>query len=104
MNKDSQHPLILVFYLSREMMQNKDIIIPFSESINHTLAIKNANAIALFIPTDDVERVECLNPVVMDKKTNEEVQTIIGDIKKSFDIGQEVDEATDEFTDEELNY
>ena len=96
MNNNNQHPLILVFYLSREMMQNKDIIIPFSESINHTLAIKKANAMALFIPTDDVERVECLNPVVMDKKTNEEVQSIIEDIKKSFDIGQVDDETTDE--------
>lgn len=96
MNKDLQYPLIIVFYLNREMMQNKDIIIPFTNSINNTLAIKNANAMALFIPTDDVERVECLNPVVMDKKTNEEVQTIINDIKKSFDIGQGADETIDE--------
>ena len=81
------NPLILVFYLDRELMGNAEIIQPFSESINDTLAMKDANAMAFFIPTDDTERIECINPRVTDSSTQIKINALIEDITKNFEIG-----------------
>lgn len=83
---NNNYPLIIVFYLDREMMSNPHIIGPYTESINDILAKKNANAIALFLPTDGEERVECLNPLQIEKADMEKINIIIEDIKKQFSI------------------
>ena len=57
------YPLILVFYLDREMMMNPDIIQPFADSVNDALSQREANAMAFFLPTDGEERVECISHV-----------------------------------------
>ena len=48
---EKNYPLILVFYLDAELMKNKEIMAPFTNSVNNILAQKNANAIAFFLPT-----------------------------------------------------
>lgn len=80
------HPLILVFYLDRELMENKDIIGPFAESINRMLHDKQSNVLAFFLPTDGVERVECINPVIVSEPDMERINGIIHDIKTTFSI------------------
>lgn len=90
--KNNEHPLILVFYLNRSLMENRDIIEPFANSVNDILATKNANAIAFFIPTDGEERVDCINPVQVSESEIDKVYKMIDDIKKSFDIGQGADD------------
>jgi len=85
-------PLVLVFYLDRELMKQVEIIEPFSTAINDMLAKKDANAIALFIPTDNNERVECINPKVISDETQEKVNLLINDITKNFDIGTNEDD------------
>ena len=40
---ETNYPLILTFYLDAEMMKEKDIIVPFTESVNEMLAEKNSN-------------------------------------------------------------
>ena len=86
------YPLILVFYLDSELMKNPDIIKPFSESVNHALAMREANAIAFFIPTTGDERIECINPIVTEDADMDKVNKLVEDIAKSFDIGQGADE------------
>ena len=81
------NPLVLVFYLDSELMKMPEIIQPFTETINITLAQKDANAIALFIPTNDVERIECINPQIIDANTQIKVDKLISDITTKFDIG-----------------
>jgi hypothetical protein len=93
---DKGYPLILVFYLNREMMTNKDIIVPFTESVNNAIAIREANAMAFFLPTDGAERIECINPLTVPDEKIEEVNKIIEDLKKNFDIGQGADEDLEE--------
>lgn len=82
-----QHPLVIVFYLDKEMMQNPQIIVPFSNAVNDMLFKKDANALAFFIPTDGEERVECINPVVVPQVEMEKISKIIEDIQKNFSIG-----------------
>jgi len=84
-------PLLIVFYLDREMMSNPDIIQPFAESVNQAITQREANAMAFFIPTDGEERIECINPIQVEETEMERINGIIGDIVKNFDIGQGAD-------------
>ena len=98
------YPLIIVFYLDAEMMQVKEIIQPFADSVNTMLAHKNANAMAFFIPTKGEERVECINPSIVAEADMAKINAMVEDIKKSFAIGEDIDiEDEDiEMTDEEI--
>lgn len=98
---DKGYPLMLVFYLDRELMQNKNIMGPVAEHIDRTLASKEANAIAFFMPTDGVERIECINPVTLPEADLEKIYKIVDDLKKNFDIGQGADDEKEEPTDGE---
>ena len=89
-------PLILVFYLDRQLMMQKDIIKPFSESVNDILARKKANAIAFFLPTDGEERVEVLNPVLLKETDMEKINKLVEDIKKNFSINEDINIADEE--------
>lgn len=85
---ETNYPLYLVFYIDRETMQNPEIIRPYVNSINDILHEKNANTIAIFLPTDGEERVECINPVVVPEVDMANINQIIQDVIKNFDIGQ----------------
>lgn len=85
----TNYPLILVFYLDRDLMTDSQIIKPFSESVNTVLAQKNANAIAFFLPTDGEEKVECINPITVNEADMEKINILIEDIKKNFSIESE---------------
>lgn len=98
---EKQHPLILVFYLDRDLMQNKEIMVPVADHIDRTLAARDSNAIAFFIPTDGEERIECINPVVMEEVEMAKIHKIVDDLKKNFDIGQGADLNEEEDGDEE---
>lgn len=86
---EKTYPLIIVFYLDRDLMKNKDIVGPFAESINQILAEKNSNAIAFFIPTDGEERVECINPIIVPETDMSKINKMIEDIKGAFSIGDD---------------
>lgn len=96
MNQNTQTPLVLVFYLDREMMQNHEILKPFTESINHMINYKQMNAIALFMPTDGEEKIECLNPVVIPKLEMDKITKIIEDISKQFCVGENIGTSHDD--------
>ena len=92
---------MVVFYLDREMMMNPNVIQPFAESVNDALSQREANAMAFFIPTDGEERIECINPVVMEEVEMAKIHKIVDDLKKNFDIGQGADLNEEEDGDEE---
>ncbi len=82
----------LVFYLDRDMMNNPQIIQPFADSVNNILAQKDANAIAFFLPTDDKERIECINPKQVEPAEMDRINTIVSDLVKNFDMGNKNEE------------
>ena len=92
------YPLILVFYLDRELMQNGEIMQGFAKEVNNAIAQREANMMAFFLPTDDTERIECLNPIQIEEADMERIDKIISELEKNFDIGQGADE---EKTDDE---
>lgn len=91
-NEHKSHPLVLVFYLDREVMTNKEIIIPFTESVDNLIKKKDLNVLAFFMPTDDEERIECLNPKLLSESQMTNVDKIIQDLSKNFDVGLGADE------------
>lgn len=98
---ENNHPLILVFYLDAEMMQNAQIIQPFAESVNYMIEQKNANMMAFFLPTKGEERLECINPVMLSEPDMEKLQQMIKDIQEQFSVGLDLDIKDEEI---ELEY
>lgn len=86
------YPLILVFYLDRELMMTQGVVQQFAESVNQALATRNANAMAFFLPTDGEERVECINPIMVKESDMEAINRMVEDIKNNFSIGVSEDE------------
>lgn len=84
---EKEHPLIIIFYLDSEMMKIKDIIQPFVESVNNMIKQKDSNVMAFFLPTKGEERVECINPKIVDKADMDKIYKMIEDIKETFSIG-----------------
>ena len=102
MSETKQHPLVIVFYLDREMMKQTEILQPFATSVNQMIIQKKLNAIAFFLPTDGEERVECINPVVVPKVEMDKIQKIINEIQTQFSVGEKFENIPDEDIEIEL--
>lgn len=87
MNEKTNYPMVLVFYLDREMMKVAEIIQPFVESVNFMLEQKNSNTLAFFLPTDGEERIECINPLTVNEADMAKINEMVEDIKKNFSVG-----------------
>lgn len=96
MEETKQHPLVIVFYLDREMMKQREILQPFASSINQMINQKKLNAIAFFLPTDGEERVECINPVVVPKVEMDKIQKILDNIQNQFAVNYKFENIPDE--------
>lgn len=83
---DNVNPLILVFYLDKGLMSNKDIIVPFTESVNNLLSDRKINAVAFFLPTETNERIECINPVTIPENEMVRVNKILKDLEKTYSL------------------
>lgn len=87
MSENINYPLILVFYIDRDTMRNPQIVQPFVDSVNLMLHEKDANAMAFFLPTDGEERIEAINPKVIEPVEMERINKIVEDLTKNFDMG-----------------
>jgi hypothetical protein len=100
MNLEKGYPLILVFYLDKEVMMQGDIIRAFADSVNNAIAQREANCMAFFLPTDGEERIECINPVMLHEADMKKVDQMIQDLASNFDIGKGADKGKDDSTNE----
>lgn len=91
MSKDngeySETPLVLVFYLDRDMMMSSpETVGAFKDNVNGVIQQKNANIISFFFPTTTEERIECINPKTIDEKERSNVNDLIDEIREHFDL------------------
>ncbi len=93
--ENNNQPLILVFYLDREMMANQEVMEIVIKQVEDTIEYKKLNILAFFLPTDDKERIECINPIQVEETEMSRINKIIEDLTKNFDIGQGADENID---------
>ena len=81
MNKNNNYPLILVFYMDRELIASP-VMGQIAASINDAIAEREANAMAFFVPTDGVERIQCINPMMVKKADMERINKIVEDFSR----------------------
>lgn len=84
------YPLMLVFYMDRALLAS-EVMGQIAMSINDAIAEREANAMAFFVPTDGEERIECINPMMVQEADMERINKIVEDLTKNFDIGQGAD-------------
>lgn len=83
------YPLILCFYFDRELMTNAKIFQPIYESINQSITKKDANILGFFIPCEPgKERIECINPIGVAEPDMDNINNLVKDLTKQFDVGQ----------------
>jgi len=81
-----ENPTILVFYLLRDMFRDKMMINQYAESIRTHFEQKNLDVVCFFLPTDETERLECINPKYIDDQNEyEKLKRILADAEKLLD-------------------
>lgn len=91
-------PLILVFYIFRDVLSNPEIREQYSKSVEEYFNHKGDDVRIFFIPTDTEERLECVNPkFIDDKNTYEQLVKDLEEVKLKFDIG--IDNGFNDITD-----
>lgn len=63
-----EKPLFLVFYLSRELFVDKQLVAAYGESVKKYLDEKGDNVRLFFMPTDNEEKIVCINPLYINTK------------------------------------
>jgi len=73
-------PLFLVFYLSRDLFSNAELVAAYGENVKKYLDVKGDNVRLFFMPTDTEEKIVCINPLYIE--TKDEYDKIDGLIKE----------------------
>jgi hypothetical protein len=92
-----KEPLILVFYIYRDVLANKDIRESYFESVKKHFEDIKLKATFFFLPTDTEERIDCINPrFIEDQDEITKLKNILEDVQKRFDVGTSVDQEDDD--------
>lgn len=79
-------PMVLVFNLDRETMGETLIFREIRLSVERYLDSLDSEVVAFFLPTDDKERIDCINPRLTNQEDMGRIQKIIGDLETKFII------------------
>lgn len=83
-------PLILVFYLDKNLFTNREMIATYGENVRQYLENKGDDVRLFFLPTETEERISCINPVYIDEQEDfDRLQDLIEDLTNKFQIGVE---------------
>jgi len=83
-------PLILVFYLDKNLFSNREMIATYGENVRQYLENKGDDVRLFFLPTEGEEKISCINPVYIDEQEDfDRLQDLIEDLTNKFQIGVE---------------
>jgi len=83
-------PLILVFYLDKNLFSNREMIATYGENVRQYLENKGDDVRLFFLPTEGEEKISCINPVYIDEQKDfDRLQDLIEDLTNKFQIGVE---------------
>jgi len=83
-------PLILVFYLDKNLFSNREMIATYGENVSQYLENKGDDVRLFFLPTEGEENITCINPVYIDEQEDfDRLQDLIEDLTNKFQIGVE---------------
>ena len=81
---DKGMPLILVFYIDREMLMQPDFREAYLKNVNDAIEQRDSNIITFFLPTDGEDRIDCINPMTIDDVDHADVAQLVNDLRKDF--------------------
>jgi hypothetical protein len=82
-------PLILVFYLQKDLFVNRDMIETYGESVKQYLENKGDDVRLFFLPTEEQEKIVCVNPVyIEDQNEFDKLNNLIEDLSNKFQVGE----------------
>ncbi len=83
-------PLILVFYLERSLFAEIEMIATYGDNVRQYLESRGDDVILFFLPTDNEEKIVCVNPVYIDEQEDfDRLNDLIEDLTKKFEVGVE---------------
>lgn len=83
-------PIILVFYIYRDVLAQKELREKYFESIKKYFDEMRMKTALFFLPTDTEERIECINPKFIDNQNEiEKLKKVLSDAEKLFSIDTE---------------
>lgn len=75
-------PLFIVFYLSRDLFTNKELVAAYGENVKKYLDEKGDNVRLFFIPTEKEEKIVCINPLyIKDEEEFSKIDVLIKDLE-----------------------
>ena len=83
-------PLILVFYLQKDLFSNIEMIETYGENVKQYLENRGDDVRLFFLPTEEQEKIVCVNPVyIEDQNEFNKLNDLIEDLTNKFQVGVE---------------
>lgn len=88
--EQEKDPIILVFYIYRDVLSQKELREKYFESIKKYFDEMRMKTALFFLPTDTEERIECINPrFIEDQNEIEKLKKVLSTAEKLFSIDVE---------------
>ena len=85
--EEENKPLFLVFYLDKELFKQKELVSSYGANVKKYLDEKGDNVRLFFMPTENNEKIVCINPLyISDEKEFEKLNTLIGELEEKFQL------------------
>ena len=82
-----EKPLFLVFYLSRDLFSDKKLVATYGENVKKYLDEKGDNVRLFFMPTDNEEKIECINPFyITEEDEYSKINKLVTQLEEQFQI------------------
>ena len=83
-------PLILVFYLQKDLFTNREMIATYGENVKQYLENRGDDVRLFFLPTEEQEKIVCINPVYIEEQNEfDKLNDLIEDLTNKFQVGVE---------------
>lgn len=83
-------PLILVFYLQKDLFSQRDMIATYGENVKQYLENRGDDVRLFFLPTEEQEKIVCINPVYIEEQNEfDKLNDLIEDLTNKFQVGVE---------------
>jgi len=83
-------PLILVFYLQKDLFTNREMIATYGENVKQYLENRGDDVRLFFLPTEEQEKIVCVNPVyIEDQNEFDKLNDLIEGLTNKFQVGVE---------------
>jgi hypothetical protein len=90
-------PLILVFYLDRQLFTNKEMLELYSKQVKSYFDETGTDVRLFFMPTENNERIECINPVYIDNQNDhDKLLNLVDQLSLLFQVGVDNEALKDE--------